>query len=82
MSQPKDGPKMSSQPFFWRPEAFQGKAYPNVLSLEQMENDQWRLDNEGACRVLLRAVAGEKIDRWSAEDRARLARRRREKRGH
>jgi hypothetical protein len=82
MSKPKDGPKMSSQPFFWRPEAFQGKPYPNMLSLDEMERDQWRLDNEAACRILLRTASGEKIDRWDREDRARLARRHREKRGH
>ena len=82
MSKPKDGPKMSSQPFFWKPEAFQGKAYPNVLSLEEMERDQYRLDDEATCRILLSEISGEKIDRWDREDRARLARRRREKRGH
>jgi hypothetical protein len=82
MSKQKDGPKMSSQPYFWKPEAFQGRAYPNVLSLEEAERDQMRLDDEAACRVLLRAINGEKIDHWDREDRARLEMRRRQKRGH
>jgi hypothetical protein len=81
MSKSYDGPKMGSQSFIWRPEAFQGKAYPTGRSLEEAQRDQRRLDDEVATRVSMRAVTEEKIDRLNRDEHARLVRRRREKRG-
>ncbi len=80
MSRPHDGPKMSSQPFFWRPEAHQGRAYPTARSPEETECDRRRLDHEEAARLLMRATIEQKIDRLNRQDRERFERRRREKR--
>lgn len=77
-----DGPKLSSQPFFWRPEAFQGRAFPNAPPPEEIERDQIRLDEEALARMLMRSTIGERIDRYDRADWLRLERRRRQKRGH
>lgn len=46
-------PKLSSQPFFWRPEAFQGRAFPNELPPGEAERDQMQQDYDAATRVLM-----------------------------
>ena len=82
MSKPHDGPKMSSQPFFWRPEAHQGRAFPNALTPGEIKRDQIRQDDEAAARMLMRSINGDRIDRYDLADRKRLELRRRQMRGN